>query len=133
MSMKNEWLDTHFRLSKREIQRFDKSWYLPIEYEFYGKLERRLRTAYKRNDIAGRKIAIVSTPKEIENECINCIQLLLGPERQKKMLIAFARSINITTLTSDLAFLAVLGRKYDVDEVSMHIGSLHELREENHA
>lgn len=129
--MKQEWLDVHYRLSKREIGLFDAKFFLSEELAFYDKLEKRLHSAFMRNDIEGRKIAMVSLPEEIENECINCIQLLSGPKRKHKMLIAYARSINITTLISDLAFLCMLGQKYDVDEVSMHIGSLHELREAN--
>lgn len=127
--MKQEWLDVHYRLSKREINLFDAKFFMHEELAFYDKLEKRLNSAFMRNDIEGRKIAIVSLPEEIENECINCIQLLSGPKRDKKMLIAYARSINIMTLISDLAFLCKLGQAYDVDEVSMHIGSLHELRD----
>ena len=129
--MKQEWLDVHYRLSRREIGLFDAKFFMVEELAFYDKLEKRLHSAFMRNDIDGRKIAMVSLPEEIENECINCIQLLSGSNRKHKMLIAYARSINITTLISDMAFLCMLGQKYAVDEVSMHIGSLHELREAN--
>ena len=129
--MKQEWLDVHYRLSKREISLFNMDFFKPEEVTFYTKLADRLHGAFLRNDIQGRKIVMVSLPEEIENECINVIQLLSGPKRDKKMLIAYARSINIMTLLSDLAFLCMLGQKYDVDEVSMHIGSMHELKDEN--
>jgi len=129
--MKHEWLDVHYRLSRREISLFNMDFFKPEELAFYDKLADRLHSAFLRNDIQGRKIVMVSLPEEIEKECINVIQLLSGSKRDKKMLIAYARSINIVTLFSDLAFLCMLGQKYDVDEVSIHIGSMHELKGEN--